>query len=165
MVGETIMSYTLSESFKALVDGIFGQDKAKSERLLKAFEEVVNDRATNERVSFELLKRELLDEAKKELVKKPEMEAEVEKLRNQLATKADIRELKSEIKDIRSEIKDIRSEIKDIRSEMKDIQSEIKDVGYGLKNMRYAIYGILVLIIIFDTPVSKIIEKAISILQ
>ncbi len=99
--------YVLNESFKALVESIFGKQDNKSEKLIKAFEELVNDRATTISLNLEVLKQELLEEARKELVSKDNLELEVEKLKNQLATKADIKELLSPLASkefVRSEI-------------------------------------------------------------
>lgn len=99
--------YVLNESFKALVESIFGKQDNKSEKLVKAFEELVNDRATTISLNLEVLKQELLEEARKELVSKDTLELEVEKLKNQLATKADIKELLSPLASkefVRSEI-------------------------------------------------------------
>lgn len=99
--------YVLNESFKALVESIFGKQDGKSEKLVKAFEELVNDRATTISLNLEVLKQEMLEEARKELVSKDTLELEVEKLKNQLATKADIKELLSPLASkefVRSEI-------------------------------------------------------------
>lgn len=45
---------------------------------------------------------------------------------NNVATKADLAELRNELKDIRIEIKDIRSDMKDIRTDLKDIRTDLK---------------------------------------
>ncbi|TLD93354.1 hypothetical protein LS74_001085 [Helicobacter magdeburgensis] len=111
------MKYVLNESFKSLVQGIFNQDKEKSERLIKAFEELVNDRATTTSLNLEVLKQEFLEEARKEFLSKSAVELEMEKLKNQLITKADMYEIlkpyatKADIAEVKREIAETRTDL------------------------------------------------------
>ena len=111
------MKYVLNESFKSLVQGIFNQDKEKSERLIKAFEELVNDRDTTTSLNLEVLKQEFLEEARKEFLSKSAVELEMEKLKNQLITKADMYEIlkpyatKADIAEVKREIAETRTDL------------------------------------------------------
>lgn len=66
---------TLNESFKALIERDF--DKKQGETLLKAFVEVVNDRATNQRLGIDELKSRAIDDIRAEFVTKEFVRAEI----------------------------------------------------------------------------------------
>ena len=68
--------YVLNESFKALLDSIFS-DKEAATKLKKAFEEVVNDRATTQKINLDRLKAEALEEIGNELLTKEVFQSEM----------------------------------------------------------------------------------------
>ncbi|HEC1769382.1 TPA: hypothetical protein R1736_001401 [Campylobacter lari] len=71
--------YILNESFKALLESIFSNPE-QSQKLIKAFEEVVNDRATTQRLNFENLKNQAIEEIRQELVSKDLFQSEIKRL-------------------------------------------------------------------------------------
>lgn len=111
-----IQRYTLNESFKALVGGIFS-NKEQTETLIKAFEELVNDRATTMQINFEALKWDTIEAARKELVTKEGLHAEMAETKNQLVTKADLREAlapyatKADIEKVRQDIAEVKTDL------------------------------------------------------
>ena len=75
--------YVLNESFKALLDSIFS-DKEAATKLKKAFEEVVNDRATTQKINLDRLKAEALEEIGNELATKDFVRAEIAEAKQEL---------------------------------------------------------------------------------
>ncbi len=71
--------FVLNESFKALIEGIFSNSE-QSKKLIQAFEEIVNDRATTQRLNFENLKQQAIDEIRQELVSKDLFQSEIKRL-------------------------------------------------------------------------------------
>ncbi|HEC1777184.1 hypothetical protein L8U98_07995 [Campylobacter sp. RKI_CA19_01128] len=71
--------YILNESFKALLESIFSNPE-QSQKLIKAFEEVVNDRAATPRLDFENLKNQAIEEIRQELVSKDLFQSEIKRL-------------------------------------------------------------------------------------
>ena len=104
---------TLNESFKALLESIFS-DTDQAKKLIQAFEEFANDRATTQRLNFENLKQEAIEQIRNELVSKDLFQSEIKRL------EAEIKRLESSIK---TEIKRVESSIKQVES---SLQSEIK---------------------------------------
>ncbi|EHU1054036.1 hypothetical protein KY295_000231 [Campylobacter lari] len=71
--------YILNESFKALLESIFSNPE-QSQKLIKAFEELVNGRATTQRLNFENLKNQTIEEIRQELVSKDLFQSEIKRL-------------------------------------------------------------------------------------
>ncbi|EMC4544783.1 hypothetical protein VEP31_001705 [Campylobacter jejuni] len=86
---------TLNESFKALLKSIFS-DTDQAKKLIQAFEEFANDRATTQRLNFENLKQEAIEQIRNELVSKDLFQSETKGL------EAEIKRMESSI---RTEIK------------------------------------------------------------
>lgn len=71
--------YILNESFKVLLESIFSNPE-QSQKLIKAFEELVNGRATTQRLNFENLKNQTIEEIRQELVSKDLFQSEIKRL-------------------------------------------------------------------------------------
>ncbi|TLE13238.1 DUF1640 domain-containing protein [Helicobacter apodemus] len=103
-------TYHLNESFKALLASAFSNPQ-QSEVFIKAFEEVVNDRATTQAIRLDRLKDEAIQEIRNELLTKEvfqsEMKATKEVLQSQL--KAIEAKLESEIAKIKTEIAEVKT--------------------------------------------------------
>ncbi|MBX1886171.1 hypothetical protein [Campylobacter peloridis] len=124
--------YILNESFKALLESIFSNPE-QSQKLIKAFEEVVNDRATTQRLNFENLKNQAIEEIRQELVNKDTFKAEIQRVETEI--KRVESSLSSEIKRVESSLS---SEIKRVES---SLSSEIKRVESSLRQQ--GIYWLL----------------------
>ncbi len=130
-------TYHLNESFKALLASAFSNPQ-QSEVFIKAFEEVVNDRATTQAIRLDRLKDEAIQEIRNELLTKDvfytELKATKEVLQSQL--KAIEAKLESEIAKIKTEIANVRTELKqeiaDVRTKLETetakIRTEIAEV-------------------------------------
>ncbi|HED6176178.1 TPA: hypothetical protein R5W99_001834 [Campylobacter coli] len=70
---------TLNESFKALLESIFS-DTNQAKKLIQAFEEFANDRATTQRLNFGNLKQEAIEQIRNELVSKDLFQSETKGL-------------------------------------------------------------------------------------
>ncbi|EOD6481835.1 TPA: hypothetical protein ACGFEJ_001793 [Campylobacter jejuni] len=86
---------TLNESFKALLESIFS-DTDQAKKLIQAFEEFANDRATTQRLNFENLKQEAIEQIRNELVSKDLFQSEIKRLENLFYS--EIKRLEAEIK-------------------------------------------------------------------
>lgn len=86
---------TLNESFKTLLKSIFS-DTDQAKKLIQAFEEFANDRATTQRLNFENLKHEAIEQIRNELVSKDLFQSETKGL------EAEIKRMESSLQ---SEIK------------------------------------------------------------
>ncbi len=69
-------TYHLNESFKALLASAFNNPQ-QSEVFIKAFEEVVNDRATTQAIRLDRLKDEAIQEIRNELLTKEVFQSEM----------------------------------------------------------------------------------------
>lgn len=69
----------LNESFKALLESIFS-DTNQAKKLIQAFEEFANDRATTQRLNFGNLKQEAIEQIRNELVSKDLFQSETKGL-------------------------------------------------------------------------------------
>ena len=130
-------TYHLNESFKALLASAFSNPQ-QSEVFIKAFEEVVNDRATTQAIRLDRLKDEAIQEIRNELLTKDvfytELKATKEVLQSEL--KAIEAKLESEIAKIKTEIANVRTELKqeiaDVRTKLETetakIRTEIAEV-------------------------------------
>ncbi|RAX52422.1 coiled-coil domain-containing protein [Helicobacter sp. 10-6591] len=114
----------LNEGFKALVNGILDNEEA-NKRLVNAFVEVVNDRATITRLNIDDLKSRAVKDIKSEFVTKDFVRAEIadakEELRSEISALRD--ELKAEISALRDELK---AEINAVRGEISAVRDELK---------------------------------------
>ncbi|GKY28437.1 TPA: hypothetical protein R2A65_001456 [Campylobacter jejuni] len=86
---------TLNESFKALLESIFS-DTDQAKKLIQAFKEFANDRATTQRLNFGNLKQEAIEQIRNELVSKDLFQSETKGL------EAEIKRMESSLQ---SEIK------------------------------------------------------------
>ncbi|EIA5268048.1 hypothetical protein QMS22_001847 [Campylobacter jejuni] len=86
---------TLNESFKALLESIFS-DTDQAKKLIQAFEEFANDRATTQRLNFGNLKQEAIEQIRNELVSKDLFQSEIKRLENLFYS--EIKRLEAEIK-------------------------------------------------------------------
>ncbi|EOG7130521.1 hypothetical protein ACLH6M_001706 [Campylobacter jejuni] len=86
---------TLNESFKTLLKSIFS-DTNQAKKLIQAFEEFANDRATTQRLNFGNLKHEAIEQIRNELVSKDLFQSETKGL------EAEIKRMESSLQ---SEIK------------------------------------------------------------
>ncbi|VEG60361.1 BdrR [Campylobacter jejuni subsp. doylei] len=116
---------TLNESFKALLENIFS-DADQAKKLIQAFEEFANDRATTQRLNFENLKQEAIEQIRNELVSKDLFHSEIKRLEDLFHS--EIKRLEAEIKRVESSL---QSEIKRVES---SIQTEIKRVESSLQS-------------------------------
>ncbi|HID0721856.1 TPA: hypothetical protein R1608_001733 [Campylobacter jejuni] len=107
---------TLNKSFKALLESIFS-DTDQAKKLIQAFEEFANDRATTQRLNFENLKQEAIEQIRNELVSKDLFQSETKGL------EAEIKRMESSI---RTEIKRMESSL---QSEIKLSISSLKQQG------------------------------------
>ncbi len=108
--------YVLNESFKALLDSIFS-DKEAATKLKKAFEEVVNDRATTQKINLDRLKAEALEEIGNELATKDFVDKRIAEVEKEIANVR--QELKLEIAKVEKEIAGVKSDYCSLRQEMK----------------------------------------------
>lgn len=130
---KTQTNHSLSQEFKSLLRNIFKNDDEKYEQFSEAFEMIINDKASNKRISLRNLKEEVLDEIKEELVTKDYLRAELLELKNEL------------------EIKISQLEIK-----MTQLESENKFIR---RDMKFYAIGIAVLMIILQPSVFDFIKK------
>ncbi|HEF9783846.1 TPA: hypothetical protein SB189_001851 [Campylobacter coli] len=107
---------TLNESFKTLLKSIFS-DTDQAKKLIQAFEEFANDRATTQRLNFGNLKQEAIEQIRNELVSKDLFQSEIKRLEDLFH---------SEIKRLEAEIKRVESSIK---TEIKLSVSSLKQQG------------------------------------
>ncbi|MCR8708592.1 hypothetical protein [Campylobacter sp. RM5063] len=96
--------YILNESFKALLESIFSNPE-QSQKLIKAFEELVNGRATTQRLNFENLKNQTIEEIRQELVSKDLFQSEIKRLESLIYSEVARLEgiIKTEIAEIKTE--------------------------------------------------------------
>ena len=78
-----LQTFTLNEGFKALVREAL-PDKSQSEVFLKVFDEVVNDRATTQRIGLDELKSRAIDDIKDQFVTKDFLRAEISEVRAEI---------------------------------------------------------------------------------
>ncbi|WP_238538271.1 hypothetical protein, partial [Campylobacter coli] len=90
---------TLNESFKTLLKSIFS-DTDQAKKLIQAFEEFANDRATTQRLNFGNLKQEAIEQIRNELVSKDLFQSEIKRLEDLFHS--EIKRLEAEIKRVES---------------------------------------------------------------
>ncbi|EAJ0349264.1 hypothetical protein UPTC15629_1520 [Campylobacter lari] len=103
--------YILNESFKALLESIFSNPE-QSQKLIKAFEELVNGRATTQRLNFENLKNQTIEEIRQELVSKDLFQSEIKRLENLIYSEVARLEgiINTKIAEIKTEIAEVKTE-------------------------------------------------------
>ncbi|EAJ7530261.1 hypothetical protein A0X68_08030 [Campylobacter jejuni] len=107
------------------MENIFS-DADQAKKLIQAFEEFANDRATTQRLNFENLKQEAIEQIRNELVSKDLFHSEIKRLEDLFHS--EIKRLEAEIKRVESSL---QSEIKRVES---SIQTEIKRVESSLQS-------------------------------
>ncbi len=106
-------TYHLNESFKALLASAFNNPQ-QSEVFIKAFEEVVNDRATTQAIRLDRLKDEAIQEIRNELLTKEVFQSEMKATKEVFEAK-----LEAEIAKVEKEIAGVKSDYRSLRQEMK----------------------------------------------
>ncbi|MCV3457721.1 hypothetical protein [Campylobacter sp. CNRCH_2016_0050h] len=103
--------YILNESFKALLESIFSNPE-QSQKLIKAFEELVNGRATTQRLNFENLKNQAIEEIRQELVSKDLFQSEIKRLESLIYSEVARLEgiINTKIAEIKTEIAEVKTE-------------------------------------------------------
>ncbi len=89
-LGVSIQGYDMKK-FKALLESIFS-DTDQAKKLIQAFEEFANDRATTQRLNFGNLKQEAIEQIRNELVSKDLFQSETKGL------EAEIKRMESSLK-------------------------------------------------------------------
>ncbi|HEB9350276.1 TPA: hypothetical protein RZK40_001825 [Campylobacter coli] len=123
--------FVLNESFKALIEGIFSNSE-QSKKLIQAFEEIVNDRATTQSLNFENLKQQAIDEIRQELVSKDLFQSEIKRLEN--LSQSEIRRLENLIYSevarlegiINTKIAEVNTKIAEVKTEFSEQISSAK---------------------------------------
>ncbi|HEC1759693.1 TPA: hypothetical protein R1698_001309 [Campylobacter lari] len=117
--------YILNESFKALLESIFSNPE-QSQKLIKAFEEVVNDRATTQRLNFENLKNQAIEEIRQELVSKDLFQSEIKRLESLIYSEVARLEgiINTKIAEVKTEIAEVKTEIK---TEIAEVKTEFSE--------------------------------------
>ncbi|EAI4647892.1 hypothetical protein F8806_08345 [Campylobacter jejuni] len=126
--------YILNESFKALLESIFSNPE-QSQKLIKAFEEVVNDRATTQRLNFENLKNQAIEEIRQELVSKDLFQSEIKRLESLIYSEVARLEgiINTKIAEVKTEIAEVKTEIAEVKTEFSEqISSAKQKVLYWL---------------------------------
>lgn len=103
--------YILNESFKALLESIFSNPE-QSQKLIKAFEELVNGRATTQRLNFENLKNQAIEEIRQELVSKDLFQSEIKRLESLIYSEVARLEgiINTKIAEVKTEIAEVKTE-------------------------------------------------------
>ena len=124
-----MQTFTLNESFKALVREAL-PDKSQSEVFLKVFDEVINDRATTQRIGLDELKSRAIDEIKDQFVTKDF--------------------LRAEIADVRSEIAEVRTEIAATKEELRtEIEKSKVETIKWVIGIQFSVGALIVAILKF----------------
>ncbi|EAJ0336103.1 hypothetical protein ACS0H5_001606 [Campylobacter lari] len=103
--------FVLKESFKALLESIFSNPE-QSQKLIKAFEEFVNGRAATQRLNFENLKNQAIEEIRQELVSKDLFQSEIKRLENLIYSEVARLEgiINTKIAEVKTEIAEVKTE-------------------------------------------------------
>ncbi|EAJ0342248.1 hypothetical protein L8V89_06355 [Campylobacter lari] len=119
--------YILNESFKALLESIFSNPE-QSQKLIKAFEELVNDRATTQRLNFENLKNQAIEEIRQELVSKDLFQSEIKRLESLIYSEVARLEgiINTKIAEVKTEIAEVKTEIAEVKTEFSEQISNAK---------------------------------------
>ncbi|QOR00393.1 hypothetical protein HW242_02750 [Campylobacter lari] len=119
--------YILNESFKALLESIFSNPE-QSQKLIKAFEELVNDRVTTQRLNFENLKNQTIEEIRQELVSKDLFQSEIKRLESLIYSEVARLEgiINTKIAEVNTKIAEIKTEIAEIKTEFSEQISSAK---------------------------------------
>ncbi|EAJ5700520.1 hypothetical protein CK567_00025 [Campylobacter lari] len=119
--------YILNESFKALLESIFSNPE-QSQKLIKAFEELVNGRATTQRLNFENLKNQAIEEIRQELVSKDLFQSEIKRLESLIYSEVARLEgiINTKIAEVKTEIAEVKTEIAEVKTEFSEQISSAK---------------------------------------
>lgn len=119
--------YILNESFKALLESIFSNPE-QSQKLIKAFEELVNDRATTQRLNFENLKNQAIEEIRQELVSKDLFQSEIKRLESLIYSEVARLEgiINTKIAEVKTKIAEVKTEIAEVKTEFSEQISNAK---------------------------------------
>lgn len=119
--------YILNESFKALLESIFSNPE-QSQKLIKAFEELVNDRATTQRLNFENLKNQAIEEIRQELVSKDLFQSEIKRLESLIYSEVARLEgiINTKIAEVKTEIAEVKTKIAEVKTEFSEQISSAK---------------------------------------
>ncbi|EAJ5709390.1 hypothetical protein DCI10_01855 [Campylobacter lari] len=119
--------YILNKSFKALLESIFSNPE-QSQKLIKAFEELVNDRATTQRLNFENLKNQAIEEIRQELVSKDLFQSEIKRLESLIYSEVARLEgiINTKIAEVKTEIAEVKTKIAEVKTEFSEQISNAK---------------------------------------
>ncbi|EAI7261930.1 hypothetical protein CK581_07785 [Campylobacter lari] len=119
--------YILNESFKALLESIFSNPE-QSQKLIKAFEELVNGRATTQRLNFENLKNQAIEEIRQELVSKDLFQSEIKRLESLIYSEVARLEgiINTKIAEVKTEIAEVKTKIAEVKTEFSEQISSAK---------------------------------------
>ncbi|WP_235684217.1 hypothetical protein [Campylobacter coli] len=125
--------FVLKESFKALIESIFSNPE-QSKKLIQAFEEIVNGRATTQRLNFENLKQQTIDEIRQELVSKDLSQSEIKRLEN--LSQSEIKRLENLIYSevarlegiINTKIAEVNTKIAEVNTKIAEVNTKIAEV-------------------------------------
>ncbi|EAL3893928.1 hypothetical protein A0Y38_03310 [Campylobacter lari] len=119
--------YILNESFKALLESIFSNPE-QSQKLIKAFEEFVNGRATTQRLNFENLKNQTIEEIRQELVSKDLFQSEIKRLESLIYSEVARLEgiINTKIAEVKTEIAEVKTKIAEVKTEFSEQISSAK---------------------------------------
>ncbi|HEB9314079.1 TPA: hypothetical protein RZK23_001769 [Campylobacter coli] len=124
--------FVLKESFKALIESIFSNPE-QSKKLIQAFEEIVNGRATTQRLNFENLKQQAIDEIRQELVSKDLSQSEIKRLEN--LSQSEIKRLENLIYSevarlegiINTKIAEVNTKIAEVNTKIAEVKTEFSE--------------------------------------
>ncbi len=124
--------FVLKESFKALIESIFSNPE-QSKKLIQAFEEIVNGRATTQRLNFENLKQQTIDEIRQELVSKDLSQSEIKRLEN--LSQSEIKRLENLIYSevarlegiINTKIAEVNTKIAEVNTKIAEVKTEFSE--------------------------------------
>ncbi|EAK0494259.1 hypothetical protein AAH49_07930 [Campylobacter lari] len=120
--------YILNESFKALLESIFSNPE-QSQKLIKAFEELVNGRATTQRLNFENLKNQAIEEIRQELVSKDLFQSEIKRLESLIYSEVARLEgiINTKIAEVKTEIAEVKTEIAEVKTKIAEVKTEFSE--------------------------------------
>ncbi|EAL3890233.1 hypothetical protein A0Y87_01825 [Campylobacter lari] len=120
--------YILNESFKALLESIFSNPE-QSQKLIKAFEEFVNGRATTQRLNFENLKNQTIEEIRQELVSKDLFQSEIKRLESLIYSEVARLEgiINTKIAEVKTEIAEVKTEIAEVKTKIAEVKTEFSE--------------------------------------
>ncbi len=120
--------FVLKESFKALIESIFSNPE-QSKKLIQAFEEIVNGRATTQRLNFENLKQQAIDEIRQELVSKDLSQSEIKRLENLIYSEVARLEgiINTKIAEVNTKIAEVNTKIAEVNTKIAEVKTEFSE--------------------------------------